>query len=164
VAFKRCKPDDRSDRRDLFRIHNPHGLHHHKVLTFPTEKQAREHHDTIQAQLRLGGQATSTQKKELVGDYMQAMVDSRPLKPNARIGDNNAIKDHIRPRIGHLRVEQLENAKLLLLKHRKEIGLRTPARPGKRSMGGPAARHRAESLVREMPDLAVSGGGCRRAR
>ena len=145
--YEKVSDDDPKDRRYLFRIYNPNGLDYYKILEFSSDRKAKDDHDKIRLELREGKTATTTEKATKVIVYVQAMVDSRTLKPNTRIAYAKTIKHHIGPRLGHLRIGQLENQTTLFKRHFKEVG----------QTAGKAAQHRFEQLVREMLALAVLG-------
>ncbi len=146
-----CKVgDDLSDAQDnryQVILYNPNGGSRYKK-TVRGKSLAKRHHDEMAVKLRSGGVAVTEDRNKTFREFTVEYLASRNLGPHTRRNYDNALRLHLYPALGDVRISSLALKKLLLDGILAKI----------EKQAGAGQRRNAETLLRTVLNNAVAAG------
>jgi integrase len=149
VTLRKVEADltDAQDHRYQVILYNPNGGSRYKK-TIKGKAAAKRHHDEMVVKLRAGGVAVTEERNKTFREFSTEYLASRNLGPQTRRNYDNALRLHLYPAIGDVKISSLALKKLLLDGVLSKI----------ERQAGPGQRRNAETLLRSVLNNAVAAG------
>ena len=149
MTLRKVRPDlpDARDNRYQVILYNPNGGSRYKK-TIAGKAAARRHHDEMAVKLRSGAVAVTEDRNKTFREFATEYLSTRNLGPQTRRNYDNALRLHLYPAIGDVKISSLALKKLLL------DGVLTKIE----KQAGPGQRRNAETLLRTILNNAVAAG------
>lgn len=138
---------DAQDNRYQVILYNPNGGSRYKK-TVRGKSAAKRHHDEMVVKLRAGGVAVTEDRNKTFREFTTEYLATRNLGPQTRRNYDNALRLHLYPALGDVKVSSLALKKLLL------DGILTKIE----KQAGAGQRRNAETLLRTVLNNAVAAG------
>lgn len=149
MTLRKVHPDltDTQDNRYQVILYNPNGGSRYKK-TVKGKSLAKRHHDEMAVKLRSGGVAVTEDRNKTFRAFTMEYLASRNLGPNTRRNYDNALRLHLYPALGDVRISSLALKKILLDGILAKI----------ERQAGAGQRRNAETLLRTVLNNAVAAG------
>ena len=149
MTLRKVRDDlsDAQDNRYQVILYNPNGGSRYKK-TVKGKSLAKRHHDEMAVKLRSGGVAVTEDRHKTFREFTVEYLASRNLGPHTRRNYDNALRLHLYPALGDVRISSLALKKLLLDGILAKI----------EKQAGAGQRRNAETLLRTVLNNAVAAG------
>jgi len=149
MTLRKVRDDlsDAQDNRYQVILYNPNGGSRYKK-TVKGKSLAKRHHDEMAVKLRSGGVAVTEDRHKTFREFTVQYLASRNLGPHTRRNYDNALRLHLYPALGDVRISSLALKKLLLDGILAKI----------EKQAGAGQRRNAETLLRTVLNNAVAAG------
>ena len=149
MTLRKVRDDltDAQDNRYQVILYNPNGGSRYKK-TIKGKGQAKRHHDEMAVKLRSGGVAITEDRNKTFREFTIEYLASRNLGPHTRRNYDNALRLHLYPALGDVRISTLALKKILLDGILAKI----------EKQAGAGQRRNAETLLRAVLNNAVAAG------
>lgn len=149
MTIRKVRDDltDAQDNRYQVILYNPNGGSRYKK-TIKGKSLAKRHHDEMAVKLRSGGVAVTEDRNKTFREFATEYLASRNLGPNTRRNYDNALRLHLYPALGDVRISSLALKKMMLDGVLAKI----------ERTAGAGQRRNAETLLRTVLNNAVAAG------
>jgi integrase len=149
MTLRKVRADltDTQDNRYQVILYNPNGGSRYKK-TVRGKSAAKRHHNEMAVKLRSGGVAVTEERNKTFREFTVEYLATRNLGPQTRRNYDNALRLHLYPALGDVKISSLALKKLLL------DGILTKIE----KQAGAGQRRNAETLLRTVLNNAVAAG------